>query len=49
MKRCTERASGILLGIGIGLILSLLLSGWFVRLVIGLVLLVLGCLLSDHN
>lgn len=44
--RCPQKLSATLIGIGLGLLLSLLLPGWFVRLAIGLVLLVLGCLLS---
>ena len=48
MRSCSLRVSGILIGIGIGLIVSLLLPGWFFQLVVGLILLVLGCLLSDR-
>ncbi len=46
MKPCAEKVGCALLALGFGLLLSLLLSGWFVCVVLGVVLIVLGCLLS---
>lgn len=38
----------LLVGLGAGLLLSLLFGGWFLRLVLGLGLIVLGWFLSDR-
>ena len=46
MSPCAQKVSAVLIGIGFGLLLSLLLSGWFVLALLGVVLVVLGCLLS---
>ena len=37
----------LLLGLGIGLLLSLILPGVFLRVLVGLALIALGCLLSN--
>lgn len=38
----------LLMGVGAGLIVSMLLGGWFGRLVLGLGMIVLGWFLSDR-
>ena len=42
-----ENLSRLLLGLGIGLLLSLILPGGFLRVVVGLALIALGYLLSN--
>ena len=46
MRPCAEKICCVLVALGFGLILSLLLPGCFVRVLVVIVLLVLGCLLS---
>ena len=42
-----DTLSRLLLGLGIGLLLSLILPGGFLRVLVGLALIALGCLLSN--
>ena len=42
-----DTLSRLLLGLGIGLLLSLILPGGFLRVPVGLALIALGCLLSN--
>ena len=49
MCLCRDKTGRVLLGIGIGLILSLLFSGWFLRILLGGVLIVAGCLLLNDD
>lgn len=47
MCPCREKLSRLLLGLGIGALLSLILPGGFLRVVIGLGLIALGSLLAN--
>ena len=47
MCPCRDTLSRLLLGLGTGLLLSLILPGVFVRVLVGLALIALGCLLSN--
>jgi len=49
MCLCRDKTGRVLLGIGIGLILSLLFSGWFLRILLGGVLIAVGCLLLNDD
>ena len=49
MCPCRERIGLAFLGAGAGLLLSLLLSGWFLRLLLGAALIAAGCLMQDGD
>ncbi len=42
-----DKAGFLLMGLGIGLLLSLLFGGWFLRVVLGVGLIALGWFLSE--
>jgi hypothetical protein len=46
---CRSKVGRVLLGVGIGLVLSLLFPGWCLRLLLGGVLIAVGCLLLGDD
>ena len=44
-----EKAGWVLLGLGLGLALSLFISGWFLRLLLGAAFLAVGLLMEQEE